>query len=45
MGSPLSPVAVNIFVENFENMAITALRRPPKIWKMYVDDTFVILSK
>ncbi len=24
---------------------LTTLRRPPKIWKRYVDDTFVILSK
>ncbi len=45
MGSPLSPVVANIFVENFENIAITTFRRPPKIWKRYVDDTFVILSK
>ncbi len=45
MGSPLSPVVANIFMENFENIAITRFRRPPKIWKRYVDDLFVILSK
>ncbi len=45
MGSPLSPVVANIFMENFDNIAITRFRRPPKIWKWYVDDTFVILSK
>ncbi len=32
-------------MESFENTAITTFRRPRKIWKRYVDDTFVILSK
>ncbi len=45
MGSQLSPVVANIFMENFENITITTFRRLPKIWKRYVDDTFVILSK
>ncbi len=45
MGSPLSPVVANIFMESFENIDITTFRRPPKIWKRYVDDNFVILSK
>ncbi len=44
MGSPLSPVVANIFMENFENIAIKMFRRPPKIWKRYVDDTFVIVN-
>ncbi len=45
MVSPLSPVVANIFMESFENIAITTFRRLPKIWKRYVDDTFEILSK
>ncbi len=32
-------------MESFENIAITTFRLPPKIWKRYVDDTFIILSK
>ncbi len=38
-------MVAKIFMENFENIAITTFRRPPKIWKTYVDGTFVILSK
>ncbi len=34
-----------IFIENFENIAITTFRHPLKIWKRCVDDTFVIVSK
>ncbi len=45
MGSPLSPVLANTFMEIFENIALTTFRHPPKIWKRYVDDKFVILSK
>ncbi len=44
MVSPLSPVVSTIFMKNFENIAITTARRPPKIWKQHVDETFVILS-
>ncbi len=39
MGSPLSPIEVNIFIENFEHIVFTNLMRPPKIWKRYVDDS------
>ncbi len=45
MGSPLSPVVTNIFMENFESTTLTTFRRPQKIWKRYVDDTIIILSK
>ncbi len=38
-------MVANIFMENFENTAITTFRRPPKIWERYVDAAFVILSK
>ncbi len=32
-------------MEEFEEKALATFRRPPKIWKRYVDDTFVIISK
>ena len=42
MGSPISPIVANIFVEAFENKAIETALHPPRIWKRYVDDTFVL---
>ena len=47
MGSPLSPVAVNIFMEWLEEKAIdTALTEcKPKFWKRYVDDILEIIDR
>ena len=42
IGSPISPIVANIFMEAFENRAITTGLHPPRIWKRYVDDTFVL---
>ena len=42
MGSPLSPVISNLFMEHFEQEAIDRAKYKPTCWFRYVDDTFVI---
>ena len=45
MGSPLSPIVANIFMEHFETKALETAPHPPGLWKRFVDDTFVIIER
>lgn len=42
MGSPLSPVVANLFMENFEDIALETAELKPVCFYRYVNDTFVI---
>ena len=42
MGSPLSPVIANLFMEALESKALELSPLRPKMWIRYVDDTFVL---
>ena len=42
MGSPISPLIANIFMEEFEVKALQSCPNPPSLWLRFVDDTFVI---
>ena len=45
MGSPLSPIIANLYMEAFEKEAINTAPDPPSFWRRFVDDTFVIIQK
>ena len=45
MGSPVSVIVANLFMEELEKKAIDTFDHEVRVWKRYVDDTFVVLKK
>jgi len=47
MGSPLSPLLANLFMEWLEKqvIAMALVECKPKLWKRYVDDVLELIKK
>ena len=43
MGSPISPIVANLYMEEFETKAINSAPQPP-FWRRFVDDAFTIIQ-
>ena len=44
MGSPVSPIVANLFMEDFEEKALASFHTPPRYWGRYMDDTMTVLK-
>ena len=42
MGSPVSPIVANLYMEYFEEKTLRSAASPPQVWYRFVDDTWVI---
>lgn len=46
MGSPVSPIIANLYMERFEQRALESFPGlTPRVWLRFVDDTFVVVDK
>ena len=45
MGSPISPLVDNCYMEQFEKTAISRAPHPRSLWLRYMDDTFTVLHE
>lgn len=43
MGSPISPIVANLFMQELEQKVLMSFSDRPRIWWRYVDDTLVVI--
>ena len=44
MGSPISPLVANLYMEESEIRALNTAPHPLSLWRRFVDDTFVVIQ-
>ena len=44
MGSPISPIVANLYMEDMETKAIQSAQNPPSFWRRFVDDTLTTIK-
>ena len=44
MGSSISPIVANLYMEDLETKAIQSAPNPPSFWRRFVDDTLTIME-
>ena len=44
MGSPVSPIVANLFMEDYEGKPLEAYQDPPKYWGRYIDDALAVIK-
>ena len=45
MGSPVSPIIADIFMEDLEDKTFPTYGTTPRIWYRFVDDVFSVVKK
>ena len=45
MGSQVSAIVANLYMEHFKRISLDTAMVKPRIWKLYVDDTLCIVRK
>ena len=44
MGSPISPIVANLYMEDLETRAVQSAQNPPSFWRRFVDGTLTIMK-
>ena len=45
MGSPVSPIVANLYMEHLESQVLSSAPNPPREWFRFVDDVWAVIRK